>query len=59
MEGWFLTPIAERTVVRLPPAVTLSAQLVLASLAGPIGVALAAPLTPECATLGGYERFGL
>ena len=45
VEGWFLTPIAERTVVRLPPALTLSAQLVLASIAGPIGVALAAPLT--------------
>ena len=45
IEGWLLTPIAERTVVRLPPALTLSAQLLLAAVAGPLGVALAAPLT--------------
>jgi predicted PurR-regulated permease PerM len=45
IEGWFLTPIAERTVVRLPPALTLSVQLLLAVVAGGIGVALAAPLT--------------
>jgi predicted PurR-regulated permease PerM len=45
IEGWLLTPLAERTVVRLPPALTLSSQLLLALVAGPIGVALAAPLT--------------
>lgn len=45
IEGWLLTPIAERTIVRLPPALTLSAQLLLAVVAGGIGVALAAPLT--------------
>lgn len=45
IEGWLLTPVAERTVVRLPPALTLSAQLLLAVVAGGIGVALAAPIT--------------
>jgi len=45
LEGLLINPIADRAVVRLPPALTLSAQLVLAFLAGPIGIALAAPLT--------------
>lgn len=45
IEGWLLTPIAERTVVHLPPALTLSTQLLLAVVAGGIGVALAAPVT--------------
>ena len=45
IEGLVLTPIAQRAIVRLPPALTLSAQLVLASLAGGLGIALAAPLT--------------
>jgi predicted PurR-regulated permease PerM len=45
LEGLLITPLAERTAVRLPPALTLSTQLLLAVVIGPIGIALAAPLT--------------
>jgi predicted PurR-regulated permease PerM len=45
LEGMLITPLLERKAVRLRPALTLSIQLVLAILAGPAGVALAAPLT--------------
>lgn len=45
IEGSLITPIAERTVVHLPPAFMLSAQLLLAAVCGPVGVALAAPIT--------------
>lgn len=45
LEGNIVTPLAERTIVRLPPALTLTVQLLLASVAGALGVALAAPLT--------------
>lgn len=44
-EGMFLTPIVEQRTVKLPPVLTLSAQVLLAVLVGAIGVALAAPLT--------------
>ena len=42
--GYFVTPLLERNLVRLPPALTLLLQLLLAAIAGPIGVALAAPI---------------
>lgn len=45
LEGNIITPLAERKIVRLPPALTLAVQLLLASIAGALGVALAAPLT--------------
>lgn len=45
LEGNMVTPLAERKIVRLPPALTLAVQLLLASMAGALGVALAAPLT--------------
>jgi predicted PurR-regulated permease PerM len=44
LEGYILTPLLERNIVRLPPALTLTMQLLLAAVAGPVGVALAAPL---------------
>ena len=50
LEGNLITPLLERRIARLPPAVTLTAQLLLAVIAGPVGLALAAPLT--AATLG-------
>lgn len=43
LEGYVVTPLLERNIVRLPPALTLAMQLVLATIVGPIGVALAAP----------------
>lgn len=45
IEGNFVTPLAERQIVKLPPGLTLAVQLFLASVAGVLGVALAAPLT--------------
>ncbi len=44
LEGYLVTPLLERNIVRLPPALTLLVQLLLAAVAGPIGVALAAPI---------------
>jgi predicted PurR-regulated permease PerM len=44
VEGYVVTPLLERNIVRLPPALTLAMQLLLATMAGPVGVALAAPL---------------
>jgi predicted PurR-regulated permease PerM len=44
LEGNLVTPLAERTIVKLPPALTLAAQLLMFSVAGALGVALAAPL---------------
>ena len=45
LEGNIITPLLQRQIVRLPPALTLIAQLLLAVIAGPLGLALAAPLT--------------
>ncbi len=44
LEGYLVTPLLERNIVRLPPAMTLTMQLLLAAVAGPVGVALAAPI---------------
>jgi predicted PurR-regulated permease PerM len=44
LEGYLVTPLLERNIVRLPPALTLVMQLLLAAVAGPVGVALAAPI---------------
>jgi predicted PurR-regulated permease PerM len=45
IEGFLITPIVERAAVHLPPALTLSVQLLLAVLIGAMGIALAAPIT--------------
>ncbi len=45
LEGNIVTPIAERKIVTLPPALTLAIQLLLATVTGALGVAMAAPLT--------------
>lgn len=53
LEGYVVTPLLERNIVRLPPALTLIMQLLLAAVAGPVGVALAAPIA--AAILGTLE----
>jgi predicted PurR-regulated permease PerM len=53
LEGYVVTPLLERNIVRLPPAMTLTMQLLLAAIAGPVGVALAAPFA--AAILGTLE----
>lgn len=45
LEGNVITPLLERKIVTLPPALTLCVQLLMASVTGAIGVGLAAPLT--------------
>jgi predicted PurR-regulated permease PerM len=50
IEGNLVTPVADRHIVKLPPFLTLSLQLLLAPMAGVLGVALAAPIL--AATMG-------
>jgi hypothetical protein len=40
IEGNSITPLADRQIVRLPPFLTISVQLVLAPMTGALGVAL-------------------
>jgi putative permease len=44
VEGNFITPLVERRVVDIAPAVTLGAQLLFGALFGLLGVALAVPI---------------
>lgn len=45
LESYVLTPMVQQRVVALPPALALVAQLLMGVLAGPMGVALAVPIT--------------
>jgi predicted PurR-regulated permease PerM len=47
-EGYVITPLAQRHVLRLPPALTLFGQLLMWQVAGFLGVVLATPLTAVC-----------
>ncbi len=44
IEGHFITPLVEYKAVRVPPAVNLVAQLIMALVIGPLGVLFASPL---------------
>lgn len=44
VEGYILVPLVQRRAVHLPPALTLSAQLILGMLAGFVGLLFATPL---------------
>ncbi len=44
VESYILTPLIQRRAVKIPPAMLLSAQLLMGIFAGLIGVALATPL---------------
>lgn len=44
IEGYVLTPLFARAAVHLPPALTLSAQVLLGALAGPLGLTFSTPL---------------
>jgi predicted PurR-regulated permease PerM len=43
LDDFFVIPLAERRVVRLPPALTIAAQLVLGLISGVLGIMMAAP----------------
>jgi predicted PurR-regulated permease PerM len=51
VDGYVLVPLMQRRMVHLAPAVTLTAQLVLAILWGVLGVAVATPLAATLMTL--------
>jgi predicted PurR-regulated permease PerM len=44
IEGYVLVPLVQRRAAHLPPALTLSAQVILGVLAGFLGLLLATPL---------------
>lgn len=44
LEGNLVTPLVDRGIVKLPPALTLTLQCLLGSVAGLVGIALAAPV---------------
>ena len=50
-EGYALTPLVQRRAVRLPPVVTVLAQLLMWSIAGVLGAALATPLAAAALTV--------
>jgi predicted PurR-regulated permease PerM len=47
-ENYLLSPLIEQRAVSLPPALVIFTTLLLAVLAGPLGVVLASPLTATC-----------
>ena len=51
VEGNFITPMVERRVVRLPPALTIGVQLLLGGITGVFGIMLASPLTAAAAAV--------
>jgi predicted PurR-regulated permease PerM len=53
LEGYVLTPLIELQSVKLPPALTIGAQVVLGVLVGALGVVFATPLTAVFVVLVG------
>ena len=51
LEGYIVLPLIERRTVSLPPALTISMQVLLGSLFGLSGIALATPLAAVAAVL--------
>jgi predicted PurR-regulated permease PerM len=51
LESYVLTPLVEKQAVSLPPALTITAQVLLGLLAGGLGLVLAAPLTATAMVL--------
>ncbi len=47
-ENYLVTPLIEQRAVALPPALVIFGTLLLAALAGPLGVVLASPLIATC-----------
>lgn len=51
VESYAVTPLIQRRTVSLPPALTITSQVVLGVLAGGIGLAVATPLTAATMTM--------
>jgi predicted PurR-regulated permease PerM len=45
LDDFFIVPVAERKIVQLPPALTITVQVLFSFQSGILGVMLAAPLT--------------
>jgi predicted PurR-regulated permease PerM len=45
IEGYIITPLVQRKAVHLPPALTISAQFLMGTIAGVLGLMFATPLT--------------
>jgi predicted PurR-regulated permease PerM len=45
IEGYFVTPLVEQEAIRLPPAASIAAQVILGSALGVLGLILASPIT--------------
>jgi predicted PurR-regulated permease PerM len=50
VESYAITPLIQRRTVSMPPALTITSQIVLGVLVGAIGVAVATPLTAAAMT---------
>ncbi len=51
IDGYILTPLVDRHTVSLPPALTITMQVVIGVLFGALGLALASPLTAAAMVL--------
>jgi len=51
VESYILTPLMQKKLVSLPPAVTIIAQVLMGTLAGGLGVVVATPLTAAALVL--------
>jgi predicted PurR-regulated permease PerM len=51
MEGYILTPMVQKRAVRLLPILTVLSQILMWTLVGPLGVAIATPLAATCLVL--------
>jgi predicted PurR-regulated permease PerM len=51
VESYLITPLVQRRTISMPPALTITAQLVLGVLLGAMGVVLATPLTAAAMVL--------
>ena len=56
IEGYLITPYIEQKTVSIPPALTIISQMMLLTLLGPVGLALATPLTVVAISLAHYSQ---
>jgi len=56
LEGNLVTPLMDRGIVKIPPALTLTTQCLLGSVTGLVGIALAAPIL--AVVLGALRQLG-
>jgi predicted PurR-regulated permease PerM len=50
VESYAITPLIQKRTISMPPALTITAQVVLGVMVGAIGVAVATPLTAAAMT---------